>query len=345
MKILAWPAYSYEPFNPYNWLLNKSLEKLDIKIIPYSLKSVLMSSYDIWHMHWPAENVIKKSCFKTIYRFIGFIFLIVISKLKGAKIVWTAHNYKLHDELHPFIEKLFWYIFIRFVDCYICHSKYAMAKVKDAHPHLALKQGYVIYHGHYRDWYKNDISRSKARSGFEIDPEDFVYLFIGSIRPYKNIETLIKVFNQREGPNEKLIIAGNVNDVFWEKIVQKIDNNDRIIFHNGWVSDDDFQKYFKASDLVILPYKILNSGMALLSLSFNCRLMMPINPMLSEYQEYIGSENIYLYKNKIDNNKIDLAKNTIVSLPQSNKVIDLQNFEWRTIAQKTLEVYREVNAK
>lgn len=342
MTVLAWPAFDYKPFNPYNWLLNNNLEKMDVIIIPYSLQNILRKKFDIWHMHWPAENIIKDSIYETLIRFLGFFFLLGLSKCKGSKIVWTVHNVRLHDKKHIFIEKLFWILFVRCVDGYICHSNYAMKEVKTAHPSIISKKGYVIYHGHYKDWYSNKMTRKEARALLNLNDNDFAFLFIGSVRPYKNVKTLIKVFKQRNNADEKLIIAGNANKKILNSIYQAKGRDQRIIIINEWILDDDFQKYFNAADLVILPYKIMNSGMALLSLSFNCPLMMPKNPMLTEYQKYIGEKNLYLYDEILESSYLGYVKNSVLSQLDENTEFNLSKFNWNDIAKQTYEFYLEV---
>ena len=116
MKVLAWPAFNYKPFNPYNWLLNTNLQELDVEIIPFSPFNVLIKRYDIWHMNWPAENVLRGVRISSYLRFLYFFFLLLVAKMKGAKIVWTGHNHQLHDSKNPKLEPLFWKWFDYFVD-------------------------------------------------------------------------------------------------------------------------------------------------------------------------------------------------------------------------------------
>jgi glycosyltransferase involved in cell wall biosynthesis len=338
IKVLAWPAFNYEPFNPYNRLLNKNLERLGVCIIPFSPIKTLYKSYDIWHMHWPAENVIRDNFFTTIIRFLCFFMLAMVSKIKGAKLVWTAHNHKLHDPKHVIMEKAFWKLFPFFIDVTISHSKFAQNTLIEKKPILEKKRNHVIYHGHYRSWYKDDLSKKGARKTLGLSLNEFVFLFAGNIKPYKNVLKLVSLFKERERKREKLIIVGKPSSKVLLKEINKFVKADNdILFFPGWIKDDDFELYFNASDLAVLPYQILNSGMALLSLSFDCPVLMPSNPMLNEYQNIIGKDLICLYEKELNNNILSKTKKNIVDIdnPENN----IEELDWSIIAQKTLEVY------
>lgn len=341
IKVLAWPAFNYKPFNPYNWLLNKNLERLGVHIIPFTPIKTFYKSYDIWHMHWPAENVIKDNIIESLVRFVIFFLLMVVAKAKGATIFWTAHNHKLHDQKHPKIERIFWNLFHFSVDATISHSNFARNKLLQDKPEFKKKENYVIYHGHYKSWYENNISESEARQSFGLSQDEFVFLFTGNIRPYKNVHYLIDLFKKRKISAEKLIIGGKTSSKeMLESIQESIINNDNILFFPGWIEDSDFQLFFNAADLAILPYQILNSGMALLSLSFDCPVLMPSNPMLNEYQDIIGKDLLYLYDEELNNNLLDKAKNNI---KKNNSMENhINELDWSNIAEKTLNVYLEM---
>src|SRR3546814_8704974 len=46
---------------------------------------------------------------------------IVWMKLRGARIVWTVHNLRSHERPHhPRLERWYYALYTRLVDCYIC---------------------------------------------------------------------------------------------------------------------------------------------------------------------------------------------------------------------------------
>jgi glycosyltransferase involved in cell wall biosynthesis len=74
--------------------------------------------------------------------------------------------------------------------------------------------------------------------------------------------------------NFRLIIAGSLkkNDSYWNHIQQLIDSenlNDNVIEIIQYIPDEDIEIYFKASDVLILPYLyIFQTGVLFLSFQF-----------------------------------------------------------------------------
>jgi glycosyltransferase involved in cell wall biosynthesis len=259
--------------------------------------------------------------------------------------VWTAHNFEMHDSLHPQIEKIFWNIFPKYIDGYIIHSNYANNILKEKHREFAKINHSIIYHGHYKEWYDNSISRDEAKSHLEIDEGCFVFLFIGSIRPYKNISTLLNAFDDLKNGKNKLVIAGKSNSVTLDNQIHDCTNkNPDLIYHSKWVDDEEFQVYFNAADLAVLPYNIPSSGMALLSLSFGCPILMPKNPMLEEYREIVSDNQLYLYDGILTSNILKVVKDELLANKTSeiNDIDNLEVLDWYNLADKTKQFYSEL---
>jgi glycosyltransferase involved in cell wall biosynthesis len=116
----------------------------------------------------------------------------------------------------------------------------------------------------------------EAKGMLGISTSDKTMLCYGQIAPYKGLEYLISAFTEllkRDG-NYRLIIAGKPkwNEVYWNQIEQLIIDNgvrDRVIERIEHVPDEETELYFKAADVMILPYtRVFQSGVLLLSYSF-----------------------------------------------------------------------------
>lgn len=64
------------------------------------------------------------------------------------------------------------------------------------------------------------------------------YLVIGRIDPIKNLDVLIKAFKKREERNLKLVIAGNYNNSYGDKLLELAKDDNRIIFTGVVLGDD-----------------------------------------------------------------------------------------------------------
>jgi glycosyltransferase involved in cell wall biosynthesis len=101
-------------------------------------------------------------------------------------------------------------------------------------------------------------------------------LFFGNIAPYKGLEYLIGAFHQivAEHDNYRLIIAGRPKNCekYWAGIrgsIREDLQHGRILLIEEYVPDDATELYFKAADVLALPYRyIYQSGVLFLGYSF-----------------------------------------------------------------------------
>jgi glycosyltransferase involved in cell wall biosynthesis len=102
-------------------------------------------------------------------------------------------------------------------------------------------------------------------------------LCFGQIAPYKGLEYLVDAFSELAKTDEsyRLIIAGKVKQgqtEYWDKIRHKIAGSvvqDQIIVRIEHVPDEEVELYFKAADVLIVPYlNIFQSGVPFLAYSF-----------------------------------------------------------------------------
>jgi glycosyltransferase involved in cell wall biosynthesis len=115
---------------------------------------------------------------------------------------------------------------------------------------------------------------AKQRLGLRKDEK--VILFFGRITPYKGLEYLIAAFEQvlALGLDYRLIIAGRQDrcEEYWGAIREQIREHvqkGKILLEASFIPDDETEVYFKAADVVVLPYRdIYQSGVLFLGHSF-----------------------------------------------------------------------------
>jgi D-inositol-3-phosphate glycosyltransferase len=124
---------------------------------------------------------------------------------------------------------------------------------------------------------KTNLTRSEARRQFGLADGEKTALFFGQIAPYKGLEYLIAAMGILAATNTRirLIVAGKVKKGFedyWNGILRTIDESglrDRVITQIQFIPDEEVEPYFKASDVVILPYaEIFQSGVPFLAYAF-----------------------------------------------------------------------------
>jgi beta-1,4-mannosyltransferase len=239
---------------------------------------------DYVHIHWPSFFYRVPERRKCLRGFAKFLFLLAVVRWRGARLVWTIHNIYPHDRcVIPLLDILARRLLVKLSTLVFIHCSCAEADVLREFP--ALRGRIVqIQHGHWMGYYPNTIACSAARSQLGLTENQFVFLFLGSCRPYKNLEALINAFEQLPG-KPVLLVAGKFEDAAYEAAVRAAINRSpsRIILRSGFVPDEDMQLFLRACNVVVAPYKeVLTSGSAILALSFGRPVIAPAIGCLKE---------------------------------------------------------------
>lgn len=122
------------------------------------------------------------------------------------------------------------------------------------------------------------LAPSEARRRLGIQENEKVLLFFGRIKPYKGLECLLAAFAEiSKGRHDyRLLIVGDLDALNGESynnsIRMAIENSASaatILFRTEFVPDEDIEIYFKAADVLVLPYThIFQSGVLVLGYSF-----------------------------------------------------------------------------
>jgi beta-1,4-mannosyltransferase len=343
MRILAWPGYT--KLNPYTTLLYAELGRLGEQVDDYSLWRATCHRYDVYHLHWPEYYVAHPNPLKAYLGCVGSLLVVAWCRIRGTKIVWTIHNLESHNQARPRTEKWFWGLFTRQVDGYVVLTEHSRKAVRERFPALAELPAFVIPHGLYRSAYTNNTTQAQARRRLQIPDGAKVVLFFGYIAPYKNIFALTHALRQLKEREVVLLVAGDCSVRGQEEKLRAESRNDpRIRLHIGFAPADEVQYFFSASDLVVLPFMdILNSGSALLALSFDRPLLVPAKGGMSELQSQFGPEWVNTYPGELcsDILRSALAWATAKPRPEPPSV---QRLDWRHIAEQTLVAYRSIIA-
>jgi glycosyltransferase involved in cell wall biosynthesis len=165
-------------------------------------------------------------------------------------------------------------------------------------------------------------------------------LFFGGIRPYKNIPRLIESFRAFPGEDAILYIAGRSPSA---KVTQQLqvlaDQDHRVRLNLNFVSRDEVQVYFRAADVVVLPYReILNSGSAILALSFNRPVLVPRRGAMSELAKFVGDEWVQTYSGDLTVNALETSLNWATNTVRP-PLAPLESLDWREISAKTVKAF------
>jgi glycosyltransferase involved in cell wall biosynthesis len=120
------------------------------------------------------------------------------------------------------------------------------------------------------------LTPAEARTRIGLSSADQVVLFFGNIAPYKGLEYLVEAMPllARAHPAAKLVIAGRTkgSESYWATIERRIEElalTSRVISRIEFIPDEEAEIYFKAADVLVLPYThVFQSGVLFLGYNF-----------------------------------------------------------------------------
>ncbi|WP_223280032.1 glycosyltransferase family 4 protein [Nostoc sp. PA-18-2419] len=340
--------------NPYITQLTNNLETVGIELALPSLSSsttfffplvFLREKADFVHLHWLDPFFTYPNQFNLL-KLLIVVFQLVLLKLFGIKIVWTVHNLKNHESINFIYDRIYSIVIGELSNAIITHCQVAKEQVVKEFYIRNKQKVFVVPHGNYIDFYENKIEKATAREKLGLKDSNLVFLFLGSIRPYKGVFELIDTFNQLDSDTIQLVIAGRVHNDSQEItdiLRQKIVNDQRIKFFPGFVPNDEVQLYMNACDVVIFPYReILTSGAVLLAMSFGKACIAPREGCIGDVLDNAGA---FLYEMD-DENGLTKAMNSALDKHHELFIMGRHNlqlaeeYNWKHIAKMTADVYR-----
>ncbi|HZK78274.1 MAG TPA: glycosyltransferase [Gemmatimonadaceae bacterium] len=345
IRVIAWPAFANRVENPYNSLLYSALRDEGIEVAEFSVQRLLLGRQaDILHLHWSPTTRIRGATRGRVKRTSAeMLLLLAAAKRRGMKIVWTAHNIGAHDRLeYPDLEAKYWPRVASSLSALISLSLSGVEVLRSRYPSLNTVPSFVTPHGHYRTAYPRTLSRAEARKQLGISQDAKVISFVGQVRPYKNLPALVRAFRSLSDPSAVLLIAGKVK--LGDKR-QKFDDlvaaDSRIKVFGTFVPPDEMQLYLEAADLVVLPFReTLNSGSAILALSFDKPVLVPRAGSLVDLSQQIGENWVMTYEGELTPAILKDAVDRAVTMRES--VAPLDPLEWSLIARQTRDIYRSL---
>jgi glycosyltransferase involved in cell wall biosynthesis len=203
--------------------------------------------------------------------------LMLYYKLLGKRVVLTAHNVNAgkRDQNDSWLNRVTLKIQYKLSDHIFVHTG-GMKSEMVADFRVPEEKISVIPFGINNTVPNTSLSTAEAKRQLGISKGDKTLLFFGNIAPYKGLEYLVAAFAEllkREG-TYRLVIVGNPkgsND-YWNRIREAIVHSgigDRLIEKIEYVPDETTELYFKAADVLILPYaRVFQSGVLFLGYSF-----------------------------------------------------------------------------
>jgi glycosyltransferase involved in cell wall biosynthesis len=220
----------------------------------------------IFHILWNNK-------FEIFDRTIFMLYYLLLNK----KIVLTAHNVNAgrRDSEDTAINRLTLRIQYRLADHIFVHTE--KMKVELAQ-HFGVRESRitVIPFGINNSVPNTRMSPGQAKWRLGLHNGERTLLFFGNIAPYKGLEDLVAAFREvlARRDDYRLIIAGRPKNCerYWTGILETIRDDvqkGRMLLRADYIPDEETELYFKAADIVVLPYRhVYQSGVLFLGYSF-----------------------------------------------------------------------------
>lgn len=344
LRVLAFPAFASRGNNPYTSSLYDALGRLGAEVEEYAALPALTRTYSIVHVHWP-EVPLNRGRLSSVFGTRWFLRSLDAARARGAKLVWTVHNLKPHEQRFPEREAWFFREFVERVDGFIALTRSGEAAVRERFPRLAARPSFVIPHHHYRGTYLDGLERNDARRELSLPPERRVLLFFGRVMAYKNLPELVRAVRASSAEDLTLLVAGRPKTPSDERELREAAAGDpRVRLELAFIPPERARFYFRAADLVVLPYReILNSGAAVLGLSFDRPVLLPDLGACRELGEQVGGGWVKTYS-ELTPAVLEAALEQARALPEQTDGGHLTAIDVERTAEQTLAAYRALGA-
>ena len=217
--------------NPINWIRTANkLNKEDADLIVF----------DWWHPFFGLCH--------------GAISFLIRKKYKN-KILFITENVVSHEANS--IDKILTGLGLKFASNFLALSDIVEHELQKYSRGKKVFRSELPVYNCYEPSGEFDIQKVKKELGF--DKDSLILLFFGYVRKYKGLDLLIAAFPKvlEKFPEARLLIVGEFYDnpqVYVEQI-KTINITDKVKVVNEFVPNEEVAKYYRAADVVVLPYR------------------------------------------------------------------------------------------
>lgn len=272
-----------------------------ITIKPLQLKKIHgINSVDFFWLNW-YEDLGSKSYIVVIRTFIvRLLYFLLMQRAKG-KIILVVHNKISHDTSHKKLS----IFFLRYL---LIHSDRVIVLCNDtvgiinkiAKRDMTYKIRKVLHPAYACSPKRYEI---ESRQQFKI-------LFIGLVRPYKNIELLIDI--AKIHPEVQFIISGKpITQAYASILKQRMRGLSNVSLDLKYNTDEELERLMDDATVLVLPYHLestLNSGVAMYAFSKGINVIMPA---LGTVNELKNKDKVFSYEYQNENDHFDILDKKI----------------------------------
>jgi glycosyltransferase involved in cell wall biosynthesis len=243
---------------------------------------------------------------------LGTIAKLLKKRCKQTQIAFLVENYISHE--NRWFDRFFTKRTLRLADSFICQSAFIEKQIRQDFQQIPVHKTTLCIYDHYN---LNRYNKKTSREFLNIESQN-VILFFGLIRPYKGLDKLIETFAyiSKEKPDTILLIVGECYDDIekYQNLIKQHHLEAKTMLVNKFIPNEDVEPYFKASDVVVLPYYSgTQSGILMMSYGFEVPVVVT---NVGGMSELILEKKTGLV---VNNNEVENL------LPAINQILDTKN--------------------
>ena len=321
----------------------KNIFKSKFRVIS-GIKWIIGTILSVFHARFSGISIFH---FHIFYTNILVLFNLLFVKILFGKVVLTVHDVSSfsNSSNSSIIGKLVY----KLTDRIMTHNEFSKSEIINANLSSCIS---IVPHGNYTPFINVQYDKEKSKEQLGIPNNRRILLFFGMIKKVKGLEILLSALKGviKRNPDVLLVIAGKPwgNDFSaYQKIIDENNLSEYILLHTKFISQEDVEHYYCASDLVVLPYKkIYQSGVLMMTLSYERPALVSDLPPLKEIIS--DNENGFLFKTE-NVNDLTTKLNSILSdkgLMEKVRVkgTELVNtkYDWSVIGRQTKQAYQSL---
>ena len=285
--------------------------------------------------------------------------LMLYYKLLGKRVVFTAHNVNAakRDKQDSLLNRLTLRAQYHLSDHIFVHTERMRQELKNEFGVTGNKVT-VIPFGINNAVPNTRLTADEAKRQLGLRNHEKAILFFGRITPYKGLDLLIPAFQRvlAKSKDYRLIIAGRLDaqsgKQYWaglQETLLKDIKEGTVIQRTEFIPDEQTEVYFKAADVLVLPYKeIYQSGVLFLGHSFGLPVIATDVGSLKD--DIVENENGFVCCPEDPENLAEVIERYFASdlylnldklRPQIASRAEKQH-SWDVVGQLTLSIYAEL---
>lgn len=334
-KLYLYPN-SPEITNPYIRFLADALS-VNFTVLNYnkpSNKGILdifryFKNIDILYLNW-IENLPGR--YLGYLQSLLFLFLFLVFKISGRKIVWTLHNKRSHSEKHMILKTMLYKVLIKYSDLVVTHAEEGLELIPDGTGKLFIP--------HPVKEKRNDVKSHVSEKEFDI-------IIWGTIAEYKGVHTFLE-FLEKESILSKyrILIAGKVKSINLSRVLNRMASDyANITLIDQFLSEKNLESLIEKSRIVLFTYQpesVLSSGALSDSLQFDAAIIGPDTGAFHDLSKLNIVRTYAEYSDLMDTIDNQLQKSE-TNMARDNRILEyIKDNSWKSFSNRISDYLNEM---